>query len=113
MNDERGRRVGVNEALFREVNEQIRSLVDEDGADGAAGAAITVICECGDTDCTDRLRLLLSEYERIRSDSLLYVIARGHDIPAAEEVIERRDGWEVVRKFGAASQIAEETDPRS
>jgi hypothetical protein len=34
LNDERGRRVGVTEALFREVNEQIRSLVDEDGANG-------------------------------------------------------------------------------
>jgi hypothetical protein len=110
LNDERGRRVGVNEALFREVNEQIRSLVDEDGANGDS---ITVICECGDTDCTERLELLLSEYERIRSDSLLYVVSRGHEIPAIEKIVERRDGWEVVRKVGAASEVAEETDPRS
>lgn len=110
MNDERGRRVGVNEALFREVNEQIRSLVDENGADGNS---ITVICECGDADCTERLELLFSDYERVRSDSRLYVVARGHDIPAVELVVERRDGWEVVRKLGAASEVAEETDPRS
>ena len=110
MDDERNRRVGVNEALFREVNEQIRSLADKDGADDHS---ITVICECGDADCTERIELLLVEYERIRSDTLLYVIARGHEIPAAEEVIERRDGWEVVRKVGAASEVAEETDPRS
>ena len=110
MNDERERRVGVNEALFREVNEQIRSLADRDGANGNS---ITVICECGDTDCTERLELLLSEYERIRSDSRLYVISRGHEIPAVEDVVERRDGWEVVRKVGAASEVAEETDARS
>ena len=110
MNDERKRRVGVNEALFREVNEQIRSLADDDSADGEL---IAVICECGDTDCTERLELLLREYERVRSDSLLYVIARGHEIPAAEEVIERRDGWEIVRKLGAASEVAVESDPRS
>jgi hypothetical protein len=72
-----------------------------------------VICECGDTDCTERLERHLSEYERIRSDSLLYVISRGHEIPAVEEIVEQRDGWEVVRKLGAASEVAEETDPRS
>jgi hypothetical protein len=110
LNDERERRVGVNEALFREVNEQIRSLADEEGADGSS---ISVICECGDADCTERLELLLSEYERIRSDSRLYVVSRGHEIPDIEQVVERRDGWEVVRKVGEASEVAEETDPRS
>ena len=110
MDDERERRVGVNEALFREVNEQIRSLADEEGTDANS---ITVICECGDADCTERLELLLTEYERIRSDSLLYVIATGHEIPDAEQVVERGDGWEVVRKGGVASEVAEETDPRS
>ena len=93
-----------------EVNEQIRSLVDDERANGDS---ITVICECGDADCTQRLELLLSEYERIRSDSFLYVITRGHDIPAVERVVERRDGWEVVRKVGEAGEVAEETDPRS
>jgi hypothetical protein len=110
LNDERGRRVGVNEALFPEVNEQIRSLDDGDRADGDS---ITVICECGDADCTERLELLLAEYERIRSDSFLYVVANGHEIPAVEQVVERGDGWEVVRKVGVAGEVAEETDPRS
>jgi hypothetical protein len=110
MSDERGRRVGLNEALFREVNEQIRSLDDDLGEDGGT---ITVICECGDADCTERLMLLLSEYERVRGDALLYVVARGHALPDVELVVERRDGWEVVRKVGVASEIAEETDPRS
>jgi hypothetical protein len=68
MSDEHARRVGLNEALFREVNEQIRSLADEFPAEDGA---ITVICECGDADCTDRLELRLSDYERVRTDSLL------------------------------------------
>jgi hypothetical protein len=110
LNDEQERRVGVNEALFREVNEQIRSLADDESADGNS---ITVVCECGDADCTERVELLLSEYERIRSDSLLYVVTRGHNIPAVERVVERRDGWEIVRKVGEAGEVAEETDPRS
>jgi hypothetical protein len=109
--DEQGRRAGVNEALFREVNEQIRSLDDALGEDD--GGTIAVICECADADCTERLLLLVSEYERVRDDALLYVVARGHELPGVEQVVERRDSWEVVRKVGVASEIAEETDPRS
>ena len=108
--DESGRRAGMNEAIFRQVNEQIRSLTDEVGEDGET---ITVICECADADCTERLELPLNEYEQVRADSLLYVIARGHELRDVERVVAHRDGWEVVRKVGIASVIAEETDPRS
>lgn len=110
MTDEAERRAGLTEALFREVNEQIRSL-DDDAVDDRGGT-ITVICECGDADCTERLELRVSEYERIRAESPLYVIASGHEALDVERVIERRDGWEIVRKVGAASEVAEETDPR-
>jgi hypothetical protein len=111
MSDEQARRVGLNEALFREVNEQIRSLTDEfSGDDGA----ITVICECGDADCTDRVDLHLSDYERVRSDSLLYVIAKGHVFPEVERVVEEFDGYQVVEKrAGPAADLSQETDPRS
>ncbi len=80
------RRVGMNEAIFRQVNEEIRSVGDELGVDEGM---ITVICECGDSQCTDRIRLPLAEYERVRGDSLLYVIANGHEFPEIESVVER------------------------
>jgi len=110
LSDEREARVGLNEALFREVNEQIRSLADD--AD-TRDEKITVICECADTDCTARVELRVSDYERIRDESVLYVVAAGHGVREAEVVIERHDGWEVVRKIGVAGEVAEETDPRA
>jgi hypothetical protein len=74
VSDDRARRVGLNEAIFRQVNEQIRDLnrtfETEEGT-------MTVICECGNSDCTERLQLRVQEYERVRSDARLYVIARG------------------------------------
>ena len=110
MSDEQARRVGLNEALFREVNEQIRGLNRElDAADGT----MTVICECGDADCTERLVLRVSAYERVRSDSLLFVIAKGHEFPDAEQVVEQAEGYDVVRKLAEAAELAEDTDPRS
>jgi hypothetical protein len=105
------RRVGLNEAIFRQVNEQIRSLGDRLGIDGGT---ITVICECGDAECTDRIELPLASYERVRDDSLLYVIAKGHEFPEVERVVDTADGYDVVRKQAPeAVEIAEETDPRS
>jgi hypothetical protein len=109
--EEHARRVGLNEALFREVNEQIRSLSDEFSTDDGA---ITVICECGDADCIERLEVRLSDYERVRADSLLYLVAQGHVLPDVERIVESADGHDVVEKqAGAAAELSQKTDPRS
>ena len=111
MSDERARRVGLNEAIFRQVNEQIRSLNRDFGLEEAA---LTVICECGIADCTERLELKARDYEQIRSDSRHYVIAPGHEIPDVETVVEQRDGYDVVQKHeGEPAELSRELDPRS
>jgi hypothetical protein len=111
VSEEQGRRVGLNEALFREVNEQIRSL----SAEGTArDGRIAVVCECGDADCAERLELPLSSYERVRADSRRFVIAKGHEFPEIERMIEEADGYDVVEKRAdAAAEVSEEKDPRS
>jgi hypothetical protein len=111
LSEERARRVGLNEAIFRQVNEQIRGLNRDFGADDGA---MTVICECGDADCTEQLAMQVSDYERVRSDARRYVIAKGHEIPDVERVVEQAAGYDVVQKQeGAASELARELDPRS
>lgn len=111
MSDERARRVGLNEAIFRQVNEQIRSLNNEFGMQEST---MTVICECGDADCTDRLELTVATYERVRSDSLLYVVAPGHEIPDVERVVDHVEGYDIVQKHtGEPAELSRETDPRS
>lgn len=109
--DERARRIAVNEAAFREVNERIKALMKsfESRSD-----RLDLICECGDGGCTSRIELDSEEYERLRSDSLTFAVAKGHDMPGVEEVVERRSGYDVVRKVAAeAERIAEESDPRA
>jgi hypothetical protein len=111
VSDERARRVGLNEALFREVNEQIRSLSGEFAVNDGS---MTVICECGDADCTERLEVPLPAYERVRSESVLYLIAKGHVYRDLERVVEEADGYDVVQKDeGTPAQVSRETDPRS
>jgi hypothetical protein len=111
VSDEQARRVGLNEAIFRQVNEQIRSLNRDFGTEQGA---MTVVCECGHSDCTDRLELSVSAYERVRGDSRLYVVAKGHEIPEVEKVVERAEGYDVVQKDeGVAAELSRELDPRS
>ena len=111
MSDDRARRVGLNEAIFRQVNEQIRDLnrtfETEEGT-------MTVICECGNSDCAERLELRVQDYERVRSDARHYVIAKGHEIPSVETVVEQTDGYDVVQKDeGVPAELSRDLDPRS
>jgi hypothetical protein len=111
MSDEQARRVGLNESIFRQVNEQIESLNRDQGTDGAT---MTVICECADGECAERFEISLSEYEKVRADPHRYVVVPGHQLPEFESVVERGDGYDVVEKReGTAAALAEETDPRS
>jgi hypothetical protein len=111
VSDEQARRVGLNEAIFRQVNEQIRSLNRDFGTEQGT---MTVVCECGHSGCTDRLELSVSAYERVRGDSRLYVVAKGHEIPDVETVVERAEGYDVVQKDeGVAAELSRELDPRS
>ena len=106
--DERSRRIGLNEALARDVNERIESLASEEKGH------IEVLCECGTANCTQQLPVSLLEYERVREDATLFLVVPGHEAPDVEDVVESFDQFDVVRKRdGAAARVAEATDPRS
>jgi hypothetical protein len=108
--EERARRVGMNEALFREVNERIENLAEEFGV---AAGSITVVCECGDGTCTERLEVEKAVYERVRSDAHRFLVAPDHELPDVETVVERLGSCVVVSKDrGMPEHVAEETDPR-
>ena len=111
MSGDQAARVGLNESLFRQVNEQIESLNRELGTEGTT---MTVICECADGDCTERFEIQVSAYEKVRSDPRLYVVAPGHELQEYETIVERCGGYDVVQKRdGTAAAVAEETDPRA
>ena len=111
MSDDQARRVGLNESLFREVNEQIESLNRDFHTELPT---MTVICECALGDCTERLEISVDKYESVRADPRRYIIVPGHELPEFESVVENGDGYDVVQKRdGTAAALAEELDPRS
>jgi hypothetical protein len=108
--DERERRIGLNEAVFREANERIQELNE---TFATFTDELVLVCECGDGKCAEQITMPPAAYEELRADPAHFAVAPGHEIPDVERVIAQRDGYDVVRKSeGDPQRIAEVTDPR-
>jgi hypothetical protein len=107
--DERERRIGLNEAVFREANERIQELNE---TFATFTDELVLVCECGDGKCVEQITMPPAAYEELRADPAQFAIAPGHEIPDVERVIAQRDGYDLVRKNeGVPRRIAEVTDP--
>ncbi len=109
MVDPRKARIARNESAFRALNESLQASVHR-GRPGVQFAGF--VCECGDPECDETVRLRLAAYEDLRSDAQRFVLVVGHEMPEAEDVVERHDGYVVVRKHPDVARIAAELDPR-
>jgi len=103
-------RVAFNDDIFRKANDEIRGRAEEALESGAD--QLPIICECAEETCTAVLLVPLREYERIRSNPVLFFNAPGHDAPSAEwvEVVESHEGYVIIEKQGRAAQLAEMLD---
>ena len=106
----RGGHLAENEVRFRALNERLR----ESGAawDGHEGV-LSLVCECGDEDCTQPITLTPGEYESVRSEETQFAIVPDHVHAELEDVVSAHAGWVVVRKRGEAAMIAAANDPRA
>jgi hypothetical protein len=106
----REERIGMNEAVFRDVNERIQAVAS---TFDMTAEPLDLICECGDASCVARISLPRDAYEQMRSDPQLFAVAPGHVAPDVEQVVASHSGYEIVRKYkGIPAEIAEKTDPR-
>jgi hypothetical protein len=105
---DRRQRLARNETLFRSVNERVEEVVQP-----GPNEQIDFLCECGDSECVEKVSLTRAEYERVRADATQFAILAGHEVPDIEDVVARTDRFLVVRKHPEESEIARETDPRS
>jgi hypothetical protein len=106
----RERQVAQNEVRFRALNERLR----ESGStwDGREGV-LSVVCECGDEDCTRPIEVTPGEYESVRADETQFVVVPAHVRRDVEDVVSEQEHWAVVRKRGEAGEIAASNDPRA
>jgi hypothetical protein len=97
MSDGVRERIVKNNYTFREANEQIRAKADEYKA---PIERIPFLCECPTPDCTEILRLSLSEYRDIRANPDHFFTVPGHeeaDAPVGH-VVSRENDYVVVKK---------------
>jgi hypothetical protein len=107
---QREERLAQNETFFRDVNERIRDIADRHGPDEHT---YEFFCECSDSECVDRVRLTLGEYEAVRADATHFVLAEGHDNETIETVVASEPDHVVVEKVGVAGDVARALDPRA
>ena len=113
---ERERRLGLNEAVFREVNERISDINNTFESEMPREwkmRPLDLVCECGDPGCAERISMSAADYERVRADPLQFAIVPGHADASVEVVVAHEKTYDLVRKRpGDAAVLAEETDPR-
>jgi hypothetical protein len=100
------RRVALNEATSRRVNEAI-----QDGRvtrEGLAG----FVCECGRLGCNTIVELSLGEYEAVRSGPRQFLLVPGHEAEF-EAIVSQTPRYAIAAKQGLPGTIAELTDPRA
>lgn len=106
--DERARRIGLNEAVFRQVNERLEDLSERFGL-----SPLELICECSNVSCTSRIEMSHQQYEELRSDPTTFAVVSGHETLDVEEVVARHGSYDVVRKSADdARHVAKATDRR-
>lgn len=108
--ERRQRVIAANQSIFREINENLETLNRQFKEIIPVG---DFVCECADLECTARIGMTITEYERVRSVPTRFAVRRGHVFLEAERVVDEGDGYTIVEKFEAAGDYAESVDPRS
>src|SRR3954451_6370080 len=108
--DGRYERLARNEALSRNLNEQIAAWSASQGL--RAGEKIEFYCECGDSTCFERVHMTREEYEAVRTDSARFAVLPDRVKPEISRVVEEHDGYVVVKTAEDLRGIVEDMDAR-
>lgn len=106
--DQDGRAGDLRPELLREVNERIEEL----GGGWEAQSADGILCECGNSDCTETIEIAPAIYERVRGVPTRFLVKPGHAPAGGERIVEQAAGYLVVEKVGHAAETAIQLDPR-
>jgi hypothetical protein len=107
---EREVRAARNQALFRAVNEQVKTVNE---AFASITGTFAIACECADTGCIETLQISPDEYSEVRSNPRHFAVLSGHIYPDVEQVVRTSGQYVVVEKMAKAAEMAELLDERT
>jgi hypothetical protein len=96
------------QALFRDLNEEIRRISDGFAAD----EPLELVCECEHGDCFARVSVSHEAYEAVRRFPTRFLIRVEHQ-SGDERVVEETMGYAVVEKVGSGAETAILLDRRT
>lgn len=106
---ERELRVAQNQRLFRSVDDGILELGGK--LDGSALQQLEFACECADTTCAVKIQLTAMDFGEV--DENQFIVVRGHEVPAVEDVIAERDGFLIVSKREVGAEFVKEVGSKA
>ena len=92
---ERAERAARNELLFRAVNEQILQMTERFRAQLSD---IDIVCECAVASCVGTIKITAQDFAQIRREEGTFFVLPGHEDTDVEDVLNRHNGYVVVRK---------------
>jgi hypothetical protein len=105
FDDPRQRRIALNQAILRRLNEAMHA---------DAGRRVAFRCECGQLGCNQLIALRVEQYEAVRAHARRFAVVAGHEVDEIDETVERHEDHVVVEaRPPAAAALAEQTNPRS
>lgn len=103
------RRMAENEVIFRHRNErvqegfdEIRRIAQEDNQEfepHTDDSPLQFFCECADENCTQRIELKPSMYNKIHEKRDQFIIVCGHQVTAIEQLVTETPSYSVVKKY--------------
>jgi hypothetical protein len=90
----------------------LRKTLDLAASEPDAPEQWDFLCECGDANCVEHVRVSLAEYQEVRSEHNHFVLLPGHEQAGIESAVWRTDRFVVVEKQ-VEEVMLEKTDPRS
>lgn len=82
------------EQTFRDANRTIADVAVELGA----GSRVPFLCECSDPSCHAIIRMPWAEFDAVHRDGNLFVVAPGHELLEAEELVAETQHYNIVEK---------------
>jgi hypothetical protein len=108
LDDHAGSSGARRQALFRELNEEIRRVADR----FAAEEPLELVCECEHGDCFARLSVSHGEYESVRRFPTRFLVRVDH-VAQDERIVEETAGYAVIEKVGPGALTAILLDRRN
>jgi ANTAR domain len=86
----RADRIVQTELFFRAVNEEI--------ARNDGNGETVFLCECGNAACAEAIKLTAAALHDLHAEPGLFVVLPGHEISDVESVVDRHNGYLIIRK---------------